>query len=145
MNVRMRCVAPILAASSAISMRGFAQQRPTSADRFAGNWLGSLATPGLSLRMALTVSREANGNLTAVMTSLDQGNAKIPATVAVHGDTLVLTMAMAHASYRAVVVGDSLHGSFVQGPALPLNMGCVAAIPTLIRPQEPKPPFPYDA
>jgi Dienelactone hydrolase and related enzymes len=95
--------------------------------------------------MALTVSREANGNLTAVMTSLDQGNAKIPATVAVHGDTLVLTMAMAHASYRAVVVGDSLHGSFVQGPALPLNMGRVAAIPALVRPQEPKPPFPYDA
>jgi hypothetical protein len=81
------------------------------------------------------------------MTSIDQGNAKIPSTLSMHGDTLVVSMPAATATYSAVfsAADDSLHGSFTQGIAMPLNMGRTAPPAPPSRPQEPKPPFPYDA
>ena len=120
-------------------------QQPAGADRFVGNWSGTLATPTAKLRLALTVTRDSSGGLSAVLTSLDQGNAKIPATVVVHGDTIVASMAAVQASYVAVLTAarDSLRGAFTQGAPLPLDMGRVSALPTPVRPQEPKPPFPY--
>lgn len=122
-----------------------AQRSPTAADRFLGNWVGTLATPSARLRLALTVTRDSSGTLTAVLTSVDQGNAKLPAVVAIHGDTLVASMAAVQASYTAVLSAarDSLRGTFTQGMPFPLDMARAAALPTLARPQEPKPPFPY--
>jgi dienelactone hydrolase len=124
-----------------------AQQPPAGAERFVGNWLGTLATPAARLRLALTVAHDSGGGLTAILTSIDQGNAKIPATLTVHGDTLVASMPMARASYTAVLspANDSLRGAFDQGVSLPMNMGRAAALPVLSRPQEPRPPFPYRA
>ena len=93
------------------------------------------------------MTRGASGGLAGEMTSVDQGNAKIPATLAMHGDTLVVSMPAASASYAAVfsAADDSLHGSFTQGAPLALNMGRTAPPAPPSRPQEPKPPFPYDA
>lgn len=122
-------------------------QQASGAERFLGNWIGTLATPAAKLRLALTVTRDSSGDggLVAVMTSLDQGNAKIPSSISVHGDTLIVSMPAARASYAATLTAtrDSLRGTFTQGIPLPLSMGRAAALPTLIRPQEPKPPFPY--
>jgi len=122
-----------------------AQQPASPADRFVGNWMGSLVTPSARLRLGLNVTRTPTG-LAGEMVSVDQANAKIPATLAMHGDTLVVTMSAAGASYAAVfsAVDDSLHGSFTQGVSMPLNMGRTAAPAPPSRPQEPKPPYPYD-
>lgn len=109
--------------------------------------MGTLVTPAAKLRIGLTVSKSPDGSLGGGMTSLDQGNAKIPGTLAMHGDTLVVNMPAVNATYHAVfsTADDSLHGSFTQGMPLPLNMGRAAATPTVSHPQEPKPPFPYEA
>lgn len=122
-----------------------AQQPAASAERFTGNWIGVLVTPTVRLRLALTISRDSAGTLGGVLTSLDQGNAKIPGTLTIHGDTLVASMTSAQATYTAALdaKGDSLRGTFFQGGALPLAMGRAPALPTPVRPQEPKPPFPY--
>lgn len=130
----------------AVFSTSIAAQQPSTQDRFIGNWVGALKTPAINLRMALTVKHDSAGGLAGEMISLDQGSAKIPATITAHGDTLVVAMPTAGASYTATLSarGDSLEGSFKQGGALPLAMGKVAALPVAQRPQEPKPPFPYD-
>ena len=139
---KLALVAAVLAARG-VSL--FAQLPSTGADRFIGNWMGTLVTPAARLRLALTVARDSAGALSAVLTSLDQGNAKVPATLAIHGDTIIVSMASAQATYTAALdaKGDSLRGEFFQGGALPLAMGRGAALPPPVRPQEPKPPFPY--
>lgn len=123
-------------------------QQPAVAGRFVGEWVGTLATPAGKLRLALTVARDnSSGGLTGGITSLDQGNAKIPATLAMHGDTLVVSMPAAQATYTAVLdaAKDSLRGTFTQGAGLPLDMGRASAPIAPVRPQEPKPPFPYSS
>ena len=144
----MRHVSPRLALIVAIaalfsSSAAAAQQR--APDRFLGNWVGTLATPTARLRLALSVTRDSTGALSAAFLSLDQGNAKIPATVTLHGDTVSVLMTAASASYIGVITaaGDTLHGTFTQGTPFPLDLARSAALPTVARPQEPKPPFPY--
>ena len=134
-----------LVALAALTSGLHAQQPASGADRFVGNWLGTLATPSARLRLALTVTRDSSGTLSGTLTSLDQANTRIPAALTVHGDTITASMSAVQASYTAVLspAKDSLRGTFTQGMPLPLDMGRVAALPTPVRPQEPKPPFPY--
>jgi pimeloyl-ACP methyl ester carboxylesterase len=133
----------VLAACAMNSISAVAQSSPLPADRFLGTWFGVLSTPAGRLRISLMVARDASGAITGSMTSLDQGNAKIPSTFSLHTDTLVVAMPAANASYAAVVVGDSLLGAFTQGIAMPLRMGRGASAPGTEHPQEPKGPFPY--
>ena len=56
----------------------------------------------MRLRMALTVARDSTNKITTVMTSVDQGGAKIPGVASVEADTLVMKMPLALASYRGV-------------------------------------------
>src|SRR5690242_5755358 len=119
-----------------------------SVARFLGEWTGTLAPPADNLHLGLTVAHDSSScGLTGVMTSLDQGNAKIPATLALHGDTLVVSMPAAQATYTAVfdAAKDSLRGTFTQGAPLPLDMGRASSPTARVRPQEPKPPFPYSS
>jgi hypothetical protein len=100
----------------------------------------------MRLRLAFEIKRDSAGGLTGVMTSIDQGNTKISGRVALASDTIVMTMPMALARYRATLdaTGDSLRGTFTQGTAeFPLTLGRTNEIATVRRPQEPKPPFPY--
>lgn len=119
-------------------------QAPSTADRYVGNWVGALVMPPGKLQLALTITRDSTGPLTAVMTSLDQGNARIPGHLAMRGDTLVVTMPAVSASYTAILSADSLRGTFTQGiNTMPLDMGHAAPRQAVTRPQEPRPPFPY--
>jgi pimeloyl-ACP methyl ester carboxylesterase len=113
-------------------------------DRFVGLWQGALSVSTIRLRLAFEFKRDSSGALTGVMTSIDQGGAKVPGKVTLAGDTLVMTMG-AIARYRATVdaSGDSLHGTFTQNVDFPLDLGRTSAIAAMHRPQEPKPPFPY--
>jgi hypothetical protein len=44
----------------------------------SGRWEGTLAGGGASLRLSLDVTRTADGIFLGVLTSVDQGNARIP-------------------------------------------------------------------
>lgn len=117
-----------------------------TADRVVGLWQGSLDVNAMRLRLAFDIKRDSSGKLTGVMTSIDQGNAKINGSVALAGDTVIVTMPTALARYRATLnaTGDSLRGTFTQGGGeFPLSLGRTSAIAAIRRPQEPKPPFPY--
>src|SRR3954471_11196726 len=79
---------------------GGAQQ--STADRYVGIWQGAISVNTLRLRLAFEFRRDSSGGLTGVMTSIDQGGAKVPGRVAVTGDTLVMMLGPA-ARYRATI------------------------------------------
>jgi len=124
-----------------------AQVTATPATRFVGSWHGSLETGAVTLRLSLTVARDSAGSLTGHFTSIDQGNAQIPATLVMQGDTLKASMPSVGGEFAGVVnvAGDTMAGVLRQGGgALPLRL--VRGAPSAAaqrRPQEPQPPFPY--
>jgi uncharacterized protein len=144
---RIFCALAVI--ETAASVQGAAQSAPSSAvrARFVGEWQGVLAVGTSKLRIALSVKPDSAAGLRGQIVSIDQGGAVVPAQMSVRGDTLVVSMPAASATYTAVatLTGDSLHGVWSQGSPLPLAMGRGAA-PVVVakaRPQDPKPPFPY--
>ena len=123
-------------------------QQPVK-QRVEGAWQGTLTLGAASLRLGLSIARNAQGALGAELTSIDQGNAKLPARFSMQGDTLVVDVDAATIHYTATVTpaGDSLRGQFRQGGTTrPLDMPRVSALTVVTppaRPQMPKPPFPY--
>ena len=137
----MRLIRFALAAGALMAAQpAVAQQSP-----LAGGWGGALEVQALRLRLTLAV-QDSGGALQARLTSVDQRNSVIPASVEMRGDSAIFTVAPIGASYRAVLVGrDTLRGEWVQGAGrLPLTMvrGADAGM-VLRRPQNPQPPFPY--
>jgi uncharacterized protein len=137
-SVRAAFVGAVMAGSFAPAL--FAQAKGD--ERYVGTWVGALQTPAMKLRLALTVARDGSGALSGFMTSIDQGNARIPGTLTVTADSLTIRMPAVSARYTAVIAGDSLVGTFNQGLPLPLNLGR-GTLPTIVHSQEPKAPFPY--
>jgi uncharacterized protein len=131
--------------ASAISQTPADRFVQTPAERFIGLWEGAIQLGSTRLRLGLTVEHDSPGAVKGFMTSIDQGHAKMPATLTVRGDTLVVDIPLASASYRAVIAPgrDSLRGTFTQGGSVPLTMRRTTAMTIVSRPQEPKPPFPY--
>ncbi|MFN3834843.1 MAG: alpha/beta hydrolase family protein [Glycocaulis sp.] len=110
----------ILAAFIVMALCSAAQARD---ERFAGIWHGTLDVGAAQLRMGLHVDA-ADGELSAVMVSVDQGGARIPvSTLTIEGDTLDARMAAVGARYAAMLEDDRLSGTFHQGGAeFPLEM-----------------------
>ena len=125
-----------------------AQEPASPNDRYLGTWKGVLEMPGALLRLALDVSRAGDG-LGGSLTSLDQGNARIPVTLFVRNDSLVADMPSIVATFAAATDGDSLRGSFRQnGASGRITLGHLS--PTIVpvvarRPQEPVGALPYTA
>jgi hypothetical protein len=123
--------------------------RPTVAQPpspYLGHWQGALPLGAVALRLGLSVRADSAGALSAVVTSLDQGNTQTPAQLTVRGDTLVAAMPAIGATFSGTLVAtrDTLRGSFQQnGAGVPLVLVRVPAIGRQARRQDPKPPFPY--
>jgi len=115
--------------------------------RLVGTWAGKLKTPGGELRLVVKITAGADGTLTGTLDSLDQGATDIPVPkVVLDGNRVQLQMPMLRAQFTGTLneKGDTLTGQFSQGGAnLPLVLTRTAAAPGLNRPQQPKPPFPY--
>ncbi|MDB5733864.1 MAG: alpha/beta hydrolase [Alphaproteobacteria bacterium] len=114
-----------------------------------GDWDGALPVAG-GVRLRLSLHVESHDTMTAAtLISLDQGNARIPATITRDGDTVSLDMPAVHAGFKGTLSkdGKSLDGTWTQVTATPLSFTRRAAgatgPATRRRPQEPKPPFPY--
>lgn len=123
-------------------------QGPVSpTDQYVGTWKGVLDLPGARLRLALDVSRSGDA-LGGSLTSLDQGNARIPVTLMIRNDSLIADMPSIVASFVvAPTVADTLRGSFRQnGATYGLLFGHLSQtiVPVVARrPQEPTVPLPY--
>lgn len=120
-----------------------------SAQPAVGNWEGALKAGAIELRFGFTIKADAEGVLSGTLLSIDQGNAEIPISKGVFAkNEMKLSMPKVRAAYVGTLneKGDEFTGTFQQGGAkLPLKLKKVDSITKLNRPQEPKPPFPYQA
>jgi pimeloyl-ACP methyl ester carboxylesterase len=131
-----------------VAPRLHAQEPTPPIERFVGTWKGVLEMPGALLRLALDVSRSGDA-VGGSLTSLDQGNARIPVALVVRNDSLVADMPSIVASFAVGLTGDTLRGAFTQNGATGritfghFSSRIVAVVAR--RPQEPTEPLPYNA
>ena len=106
-------------------------------ENWAGDWHGTLATPGGGLRLVLTISAGADGALTAELESIDQApGQKIPVTpIAIAGGRMTFSIPMIGATYEGTwqPATERFTGTFSQGApmALDLARGAGAAQPVI--------------
>jgi len=139
------CLALIMASS--VSMIGFVQQQDTSEISIEGIWEGKLKVPGGELRIVFKISKNSDGTLTATLDSPDQGATDIPIEEAIFKDnTLRLEVKSVGGVFEGKVSEDFLviEGEWKQsGQTLPLTVKRVDKAVEILRPQEPKKPYPY--
>jgi len=116
----------------------------------AGSWEGPLQTPGGKLRVRIHITQDASGALSGKMDSPDQGAKDMPvSSVSFAGGVLKWDLKMANATFEGKLndAGTEIAGTLTQGMPFPLTFKRwtpeTAAAPN--RPQEPKPPLPYNA
>lgn len=129
-----------------LSTSVFAQAPPP----VVGDWVGALELGAVKLRLILHVTSGEDGQLRGTMDSVDQGVTGIPIDVITfEGKSLHLELASIGGNYQGTLndAADELTGTWKQGAAtLPLRLARTHDASSFIpkRPQEPKPPFPYD-
>ena len=139
---RIFAVALVLIANSSIAQ---------DAGNVVGDWSGALEVGAMKLRLILHITRTDDGSLRATMDSIDQSAMGIPVDeIRFDGHTLVTVLRAINGSYEATLdkTGRTLTGTWKQGVnALPLVFTRTEDAASLLpkRPQEPKPPFPYDS
>ena len=111
----------------------------TYAQGLNGTWKGELSA-GL-FRLPVVINITADGCCT--LDSPQQNAKDIPTEVlCLTADSLHISVPSIGASYSARLQNDTLRGTFVQrGSSIPLSM--TRGVYEAVRPQTPKPPFPY--
>lgn len=110
-----------------------------------GSWLGTLDAQGTNLRLVFNVEQK-DGQLVSTMDSPDQGAKGIPVTkTTLKSDSIFFEIPNAMIKYAGKLMSeDTIEGLFTQGGfKTELSLEKTKSIPSLNRPQEPKPPFPY--
>jgi hypothetical protein len=135
-----------LAATLSLGAGTLLAQQP---DPLAGTWLGTLDAGGVKLRIVFNVTVDSAGARKASMDSPDQGANGIPVgSVTLTGDSVKFGVPAVMGGYDGVLAtdGKSIDGTWRQGAAsLPLKLEKQAGpVPQPNRPQEPKPPWPYE-
>jgi uncharacterized protein len=155
MNKRhiLNLIALTLIFASAHGVKRTQAQTPTpnaaaAGQSLEGTWEGALDLGAMKLRLALKVTKAPDGALAAKLDSLDQGAKDLSV------DVISLKDGAVHFEMKQLLVvfdgtldkeGAEIAGQFKQaGGSSPLILKRVAKPTTLNRPQEPKPPFPYD-
>ena len=122
-----------------------AEQNP-----FVGSWSGTMSSPAGDLEMRVDLALD-NGEWSAQMFSVTQGNAQIPVeSVTVEGAAISLAMPVIGGSYEGVLADDGqrIEGTFAQmGTELALALERMsdeeADEAAAGRPQDPTEPYPY--
>lgn len=114
--------------------------------KLSGTWMGSLNAGSSSLRLVFNITVEEDSSLSATMDSPDQGATGIPmGEVSVLDDSLRIEAPMLQGYYVGKISSsDSILGEWHQaGRFFELYLKKLEGAFTLLRPQEPRPPFPY--
>ncbi len=113
-----------------------------------GVWLGTLSFSGTELRVVFKILKTPDDKLTATLDSPDQGAKDIPVEEVVFQNGHLRLNAK---SINGVFEGDmkednsTIEGQWQQGGiSIPLALKKTDKVPEAPRPQEPKPPYPYD-
>ncbi|MEM7050158.1 MAG: alpha/beta fold hydrolase [Acidobacteriota bacterium] len=112
-----------------------------------GNWKGTLDLGQVQLRLGLEVGAKDDGALMATLDSIDQG-AKMPVDEITFEDRkLSFTIRAINGSYNGTLNADgsAFEGTWNQGRELELTFFRIEEAISLVRPQHPEPPFPYQA
>lgn len=127
----------------------FTQSSFASDKSIVGTWSGTLKVQTMELRVVFHIQTDSTGAMKATLDSPDQGAKGIPAdNVSTRLDSLLITINAINGSYEGIAQpGDSIiTGTWKQGGlSLPLDLHRSEEVTELRRPQEPKPPFLYDA
>jgi uncharacterized protein len=115
-----------------------------------GIWEGKLeVNGGITLRLALTVEKGKDGARKATLASPDQGANDIPvSSIGLKDNVLTFESKVIGAKFtgRKNEKGTSFEGEFDQlGAKMPLKLTKTDKVSSLVRPQTPKPPYPYRA
>ena len=110
-----------------------------------GQWNGILKVQGMQLSLVFHITKSDSG-LTSTMDSPDQKAFGIPVTsTTFENSKLKLVISTANIEYNGEFKGDNIEGTFKQsGQEFPLNLtkGIIEK-EVILRPQEPKKPYPY--
>jgi pimeloyl-ACP methyl ester carboxylesterase len=125
----------------------FAQQQIFSTTGIEGIWEGNLKVFGTELRIVCKIYKNSDGTLTATLDSPDQGVTGIPVEkVMVKDNTLYLEINSVGGIFEGKISNDflTIEGQWRQSvQSLPLTVKRVNTAIEILRPQEPKKPFPY--
>jgi fermentation-respiration switch protein FrsA (DUF1100 family) len=113
-----------------------------------GSWLGTLKFSGTELRVVFKISKNPEGKLSATLDSPDQGAKDIPVEeVTFENNHLLLNAKSINGIFEGDVKEDKsvIEGQWKQGGvSIPLVLERIDKLPEVLRPQEPKQPYPYD-
>ena len=129
----------------AVFMAIFFSETFSQAQDITGQWNSVLSVQGMSLRIVFHINKTGEG-YTSTMDSPDQGATGIPvATTTFNGSKLSLAIPNIGLSYEGEFKNDSVVGTFKQGGmSFPMTLKRTKAeVKPPVRPQEPKPPYPY--
>ena len=117
-----------------------------------GHWQGNLAT---GLRVGLRVTRSASGDLEATLDIIDRARTGMSVRrVTLSGLSVTFEIPAVNATYAGTVTtdGNAIAGTMTETPTTvgrpvsrPLTFTRVDLVATLVRPQSPRAPFPYDS
>ncbi len=112
-----------------------------------GTWLGTLKIQAMEIRLVFHIVLTEQGSYEGTMDSPDQGaKGLVLDTVNFQDNILTIELKRRMVSYEANLDenGEILNGKFKQGGIeLPLEMKRVEEVEKVVRPQDPKKPYPY--
>lgn len=130
----------------------FKLQRPVPAEivngeKLVGIWEGTIPVGGRPIRLVFKVTKPATGPIVATFASPDQGSPEFSVTRLGFKDSAVrFTVPDIQGGFEGKLdaAGTAISGSFTQGGVTqPLVLKKTDKAAVANRPQEPKPPFPY--
>lgn len=137
-------VAPAAAQQPAAALPG----QGISGEGLEGTWRGTLRVGPAELRLVFQFEKDEAGKLGGTLTSIDQSPKPITLSAVQLADDQVTARVAAIAgefSGRLNADNSAIEGKWTQaGIDFELVIKRVSEAPTINRPQEPQPPFPYD-
>lgn len=135
-------------ANSTAATTSAASSPAPAADPWIGAWEGALDVGPAKLRLVFHITKEDGGGYGSTLDSIDQGARGIPvASVTVDGDSISMDLPSVRGRYdgKRAPSQNELAGEWKQsGQTFPLALKRVDKPSELVRPQHPKPPFPYE-
>lgn len=133
-------------ALAGLVLAGTANAGAQEASSLVGIWVGVLKVPAQSITLVFSIIEE-KGALKGTIGSPDQGAMDIPlSVVSMKNGAIKLESAAIGAAFTGgfSAGGSRIDGTWAQGGAkFPLSLEKKEVVPVVLRPQEPKPPFPY--
>lgn len=145
----LRLVLPAAAALLCTGSLWADEPKAPANDRLAGAWQGTLKIGAIELRVVLKIAKDDKqpGGYKTTLDSPDQGAKDIPVDkTTLDGNQVKLESKLIKAAFEGKLSenGQEIVGDWKQAGSLPLTFKRLQRLPEDRRPQEPKPPYPYN-